>query len=168
MRQCSNCTYKDEKEFRILRNGRVAKLCNRCSDVRKKYVKEHRVEINKKSRERYNMSYHERALYMANKRQSRITGTPRCRYNQYRNNAKQRGIVFELSYEQFMELWQKDCFYCGNNIPTIGIDRIDSDGSYNIENVVPCCTTCNYMKKSLKQDTFFEQCFKINNLHYKK
>ena len=46
MRQCSNCTYKDEKEFRILRNGRVAKLCNRCSDVRKKYVFEQCFKIN--------------------------------------------------------------------------------------------------------------------------
>lgn len=42
-------------------------------------------------------------------------------------------------------MWKKPCYYCGTDIKTIGIDRINSDGSYSTatNGVVPCCRFCN-------------------------
>lgn len=79
----------------------------------------------------------------------------------YKQNGKIRGFDYELTEEQFAEITQKDCHYCGarpgqtingkrnrNNGDYIynGIDRIDNIRGYTIDNVVPCCGTCNRAK----------------------
>lgn len=46
-------------------------------------------------------------------------------------------------------LFKQNCFYCDKNPTTNhynGIDRINSNGNYEINNVVPACTGCNQMK----------------------
>lgn len=37
-----------------------------------------------------------------------------------------------------------------------GIDRVDPTKGYIIDNCVPCCTTCNYMKRILQRDEFLD------------
>ena len=54
--------------------------------------------------------------------------------------------MFELTFEEFMFYWQKPCIYCGIEIETIGIDRINSSVGYKLDNCVPCCTRCNLVK----------------------
>lgn len=96
----------------------------------------------------------------------------------YKNNAKSRNLDFDLSDEQFKKLTTSNCFYC-NQVPSMhtrnsnvkyknegiaefgnyiynGIDRIDSDLGYTIENCVPCCGICNIAKSNYKQDEFLE------------
>ena len=70
----------------------------------------------------------------------------RGRYNSYKSGAKRRSLPFELSFDEFMIFWQANCHYCGDQIATIGIDRIDSNVGYSLENCVPCCARCNYVK----------------------
>jgi hypothetical protein len=88
---------------------------------------------------------------------------PRGRYNAYKNDAKHSCIEFVLSFEEFMTLWQKSCTYCGSSIKTIGVDRIDSDGKYELSNVTSCCGTCNFMKKAMTTSEFLGHCQKITN-----
>lgn len=71
------------------------------------------------------------------------------KFLQYRSNAKKRNIDFDLTIEEFSKFWQKPCFYCGSDIDTIGIDRVDSDLGYVEGNMVPCCFTCNQSKNDL-------------------
>ena len=70
----------------------------------------------------------------------------RGKYTSYKRSAKQRGIPFDLTFDEFITFWQQDCNYCKRPVPTIGIDRIDSSIGYMLENCVSCCTICNYMK----------------------
>jgi hypothetical protein len=79
-------------------------------------------------------------------------------------NYKADGLLFE----EFYELSQMNCFYCGiepsNKIPSqsiysdetftySGLDRIDSSEGHIINNLVPCCIICNRMKnKDLLSD----------------
>lgn len=42
-----------------------------------------------------------------------------------------------------------------------GIDRKNNSRGYSIINCVPCCTTCNMMKKTLGYEEFLEHCNKI-------
>jgi hypothetical protein len=81
--------------------------------------------------------------------------TPATILGRYKLNAQKRHIPFELSILEFMALWQLPCYYCGAIIPTIGIDRVDNTKGYQFQNVVPCCSTCNFMKMSLTQDQFY-------------
>ena len=105
-------------------------------------------------------------------------------YEQYQSSAKVRNLNFNLSKEEYIEIVNKNCFYCGSKpelkqphrgkgkyvgvpIPYNGIDRIDSSIGYQKENCVPCCTKCNYMKSDMDVSLFTEHILKISN-HIKK
>ena len=81
--------------------------------------------------------------------------------NSYKGNARKKGLEYNLTETQFKEIVQRDCFYCGakpNNILNVkglngaytynGIDRIDNNKGYIVDNVVPCCKICNEAKKT--------------------
>ena len=59
-------------------------------------------------------------------------------------------LKFELSKKEFNSIKSMNCYLCGkenNKGHTNGIDRIDSNKGYEIDNVLPCCANCNYLKK---------------------
>lgn len=87
--------------------------------------------------------------------------TPKRRFDTYKGMAKQRGHLFELTYSEFLVFWQKPCSYCGDSIKTIGIDRLDNTVGYTVENCVPCCETCNKMKRMQTKDEFLDRCHRI-------
>jgi hypothetical protein len=83
----------------------------------------------------------------------------------YQRGAKKRGLLWDLTTEQFDALTAEACFYCGlppSNVyflknkdgapragdPFVysGIDRIDAGRGYTPDNTVPCCTICNMAK----------------------
>jgi hypothetical protein len=92
------------------------------------------------------------------------------RYQRYKKRAEIKGIEFDFTKEDFINLSTKHCFYCGNEpaehnpykhksqmhndtktratVYTNGLDRIDSNKGYTKENCVPCCPMCNWMKNS--------------------
>jgi 5-methylcytosine-specific restriction endonuclease McrA len=94
---------------------------------------------------------------------------------QYKRNAKKRGQNYELTEKQFAEITKKDCHYCGakpNNVTKHsiqsfgkyiynGIDRINSNKGYTIENIVPCCKLCNQAKNDLTLQEFKDLIEKI-------
>lgn len=105
----------------------------------------------------------------------------------YKGNAKSRGYEFILSDIEFTKLIKDNCYYC-NAIPPMkqlsrtnqtmhwtneyasnmkieahGIDRIDNNLGYTLNNCVTCCTQCNYMKRAYSQQEFIEQCIRIAN-----
>lgn len=86
---------------------------------------------------------------------------PYRREGALRSGAIKRGIAYELTREQLMSLWQKPCVYCGGEIVTVGVDRVDNTKGYVMENVVPCCATCNSMKSSMELVDFVRRCATI-------
>lgn len=91
--------------------------------------------------------------------------------NVYGNNYKDGNITFE----QFIELSQMNCYYCGNkpentynrykgkrktvlqnisvgNFYYNGLDRLDNSKVHDLDNVVTCCKWCNAAK--LKRTSF--------------
>lgn len=83
----------------------------------------------------------------------------------YIQSARYRNIAFELTKEKFEELISLACYYCAsyNENQVIGIDRLDSKKHYTIDNCVPCCKICNFMKGTLSKNTFILQAHKIAN-----
>lgn len=88
-------------------------------------------------------------------------------FNTYKRNAKKRDRGFLLTKEQFKQLSQQDCFYCGTKPHNIaqhkygigkfiynGIDRIDNNKGYVVNNCVACCFVCNEWKKARTQQEF--------------
>lgn len=89
--------------------------------------------------------------------------TPRGKFTHYKKGATSRGYLFSLTFDEFMTFWQKPCHYCGDNIETVGIDRVDNSHGYTLKNSVPCCKTCNDMKKTLDVNFFIKKCKQIVN-----
>lgn len=85
-----------------------------------------------------------------------------CVYASLKDNAKRRKIFFNLSKEVVKKLSKEVCYYCGSEPSNIkapknscysiepykynGIDRIDSSKGYEENNVVSCCSFCNFAK----------------------
>jgi hypothetical protein len=95
-------------------------------------------------------------------------------YNDYKRGALDRKLEFDLSIKDFEFLVFQDCFYCGSSLSNSwkkpdmkkelkynGIDRVDNNKGYNIENCVPCCRICNSMKSKMKKDDFLNHIIKI-------
>lgn len=91
--------------------------------------------------------------------------SPDRKYAMYKAQAKSRGIIFSLSFEQFMEFWQKPCYYSGDAIETIGLDRVVNSVGYVLGNIVPCCKACNKMKLTMTQDEFVGICSRVAARH---
>lgn len=83
-------------------------------------------------------------------------------YNHYKQRAKRKNINFKLNKEEFKKLTQGNCNYCGIVPKQIispkrkgwepyvynGIDRIDSNKGYVLENCITCCGQCNRAKNT--------------------
>jgi hypothetical protein len=90
-------------------------------------------------------------------------------YRVYKKNANSRNLNFNLTIKEFKEICQNKCFYCGYQpIGTYnGIDRINSDLHYTLDNCISCCRICNIMKNDKNKDDFIKICIhiaKVNNL----
>ena len=76
--------------------------------------------------------------------------------------AKRRKLKFDIGFDPFIKLLQRDCCYCGSPPSTIqknprgngdfvynGLDRVNNDLGYTVDNVVPCCNVCNRAKGAM-------------------
>lgn len=90
-------------------------------------------------------------------------------FNTYKTGAKNRGLCFELSTEQFAEILKHRCYYCGCEPKQMyrkkfygedrkfrynGIDRYDNSVGYTEENCLPCCKTYNFAKSNKEGQEF--------------
>jgi len=82
-----------------------------------------------------------------------------CRYSKYKDGAKRKGLEFNLTLEQFEKITFQICCYCGKyaeNKKYCGVDRVDNDIGYKLNNCVPCCEVCNMMKRELTKKKFLD------------
>jgi hypothetical protein len=95
-------------------------------------------------------------------------------FRQYKRGARLRNYNFDLSLDEFVRLCEQDCFYCGSlpsnkrknrsgngDFTYNGIDRVDNEKGYTLDNCVPCCKRCNRLKMDLSQSFFFDHIVKI-------
>jgi len=111
-------------------------------------------------------------------------------YREYKSNARNRDIQFDLTLQQFIEIIRNNCKYCGavpspkslylksngeqkrnygnvaiqKSIANInGVDRIDSSKGYSTDNCVACCSDCNEMKMDRTLSEFINKIKSILN-----
>ncbi|AYV75816.1 MAG: hypothetical protein Terrestrivirus3_85 [Terrestrivirus sp.] len=79
-------------------------------------------------------------------------------YVDIKYKAKLRNINFELSKDEYENTIKYCCYYCKNtNNNKNALDRLDSNKSYNKDNVVSCCGVCNLMKNDYSLDDFISK-----------
>lgn len=134
MKYCNTCCKNLPFEFFIGCKNKITKTCEKCRESNHTQDllrdKEHRNELTRNSiKEKY-----------------------RC----YIKDCPKRNLTFALSYDDFVYITQSLCYYCGiiQTRGFNGIDRIDSNKDYILENCVSCCQMCNYMKGSIGYSIF--------------
>ncbi len=88
-------------------------------------------------------------------------------FKEYVFGAARRGIEFALTVDEFLSLSSSGCSYCGSAPTRIkttasntgeflcnGIDRVDNEAGYTVENCVSCCATCNRAKLAMSKSEF--------------
>ncbi len=95
----------------------------------------------------------------------------------YKRGAKDRGLEFEISVDEFRELTKSVCHYCGaapsqkltngKCAPYVynGIDRADNSKGYTKDNVRPCCGNCNLAKRTMNESEFIALAIAISDRH---
>ena len=89
------------------------------------------------------------------------------RMREYERQARNRGLIWVLSKEEFNVLTSQNCVYCGaepqegyknkehNGCAKMnGIDRVDNSRGYEWNNCVPACKTCNGAKCRMTKTDF--------------
>jgi hypothetical protein len=90
-------------------------------------------------------------------------------FGRYKAGAKKRSIAWSLTKEQFTNLIQQNCGYCGVEPRQLwksggirvavlynGLDRKNNTIGYTEENTVTACEICNKAKRDLSEDEFYE------------
>jgi hypothetical protein len=86
-------------------------------------------------------------------------------FKNYKDQAAQRGVLFDLTRDEFVQLTEQPCYYCGcaprhikkpnhsNGSHTYnGVDRVDNSKGYTTDNCVPACRPCNSAKNAVTKD----------------
>jgi len=94
----------------------------------------------------------------------------------HKHNAKQRNLEQILTDEQIIAIHKENCHYCGTPPSNIssqlrvnglyvynGIDRLNNEKGYTLDNVVPCCKQCNHAKSDQTYDEFMNWLKRIHS-----
>lgn len=101
-------------------------------------------------------------------------------FSSYKRGALLRNIEFHLSFDDVINLSQQNCHYCGiepsNSTKAInkngatqilwnGIDRINNEIGYTLENCVTACKQCNFAKFKFSYKEFKDYLKRIGNFY---
>lgn len=179
---CVQCGIRFTTSNFSLRSDRNAynSICNTCKTARgNKYSQIHRAKNkgnpailrrNAETHRAYVATHSDQIQTQAEMRQN----NPIAKLGVYRSSACQKQLHFQESDAAlFMKQFVSPCYYCGisvNDSNTLnGLDRINNDFGYIKDNVVACCTQCNYMKgSSLSVEQFVAQARQICANHQNK
>ena len=99
-------------------------------------------------------------------------------YSHMKRRNKRLGFLDCMPLAEFAKLIKSPCKYCGIDsskeiedrlnesksmkrlsnhvLKCNGVDRINPDGGYTIENSVPCCKFCNFAKHTMQEVEFYK------------
>lgn len=76
--------------------------------------------------------------------------TPEGRYSALVSEAGRRGLSMTIPFLDFVSLLSQACEYCEEVEIAANtgyrLDRIENSLGYSVQNVVPCCTSCNRIR----------------------
>lgn len=106
-------------------------------------------------RRREDPEYRERQRQHCRSSYAKTGMTPRHHFSSLRGGARKRDYVFEITFENFLDITAKPCYYCNRDLQ-VGVDRIDNTEGYILENCRPCCKHCNHAKRDMTEEQFYD------------
>jgi len=181
LKKCTNCTRGLQPIHEFLNEkGRECSTCNKCRTKGKKYdtKPERREAHNKLQKEKgyykewrakqleerpdefreHNNEINRQWKFENSEHMARWSRTSvNTRLDALKHAAERRGIEWKLADDDAKQMLTSPCVYCKHidlEVRVNGIDRLDSNVCYIVENCRPCCKNCNYMKGTYDPKTF--------------
>jgi len=175
-RKKDTTTAEQQEAERLRLNARVRDYIHRKKDTMT--AEQHKIA----SKHREEKRIYARAYYARNKEDILLTArlkakvdslaviptkSNHARFLQLKNNATKRGIVFELTEDEFAAKCGSDngrCWYC-NVVPSdlgFHLDRVNNGGPYVADNLVISCWPCNRMKSNDRVRDFVQSIYNIH------
>lgn len=82
-------------------------------------------------------------------------------WRRYKYRAKKAGLEITITLKDFKKITNQPCVYCDEEERQRGIDRVDNNKGYVIDNCASCCGKCNMMKMKQTKEEFLEHIEKI-------
>ena len=152
--------YQNDKEYRDCILSKKKAWNNKPENKIKRYNYNQKPEV-KERKKIYDIEYRKTNKEKISKQSKKRSLQPEKKFNSYLNGAKKRNINWNLSYNEFITFWQKPCFYCNGSISTIGLDRVNNNKGYSLDNLVSCCKICNRMKSNMDYVDWINQIKKL-------
>jgi hypothetical protein len=95
----------------------------------------------------------------------RVNNPLKARYSQMKVQCKLHGVELGLEYEDLCAFFkeQATCYYCGGANTTYGLDRIDNDKGFSLDNCIPSCKVCNNLKRNSTLSAFLERAERLKD-----
>jgi hypothetical protein len=95
----------------------------------------------------------------------RTSNPLKSRYSQMKMQCKHQGVELALEYEQMCAFFpeQTACYYCGGPNTTNGLDRVDNNRGFSLDNCIPSCKVCNNLKRSSTLEAFLERAVRLKD-----
>lgn len=170
MKTCNTCLQAKNLEF-FYKTGTECKVCKNKRSIenrkkleigssgkeyllkKKKYIKEWRKNNKEKHREHCRRS-----------KEKHKTGI-NFKYITLRRSAKKRNLKLEIKKEQYTAIIKdRICYYCDYDFTQetgSNLNRINSNEGYFLENVKPCCSTCNKIMNKFTKEELKSRLIKI-------
>ena len=167
MKHCSGCEKdKEVGEFPIdrSRNDGHGAYCKSCKKIIRRSYYEKYMQMEKSRSMKWNSENKQR--YNDNHKRF-VEKNVDYRFSVMKAAAKRRGIIFDLDFSEYLPLTLLPCHYCGDSLPRRGggLDRVDNNKGYSVDNIVPCCQYCNQAKMNQTQSEFIARCVRIAEKH---
>jgi hypothetical protein len=113
------------------------------SERAKAYRAIHRERLNQ-----YNRDYRKKNAERIDTVNREWKKRPENRIKIAQRSARDRGLEWSISLDEFRSLVSLPCHYCSGSTEGTGagLDRIDNSLGYSVSNVLPCCTACNKIR----------------------
>lgn len=159
--------------------------CKSCLNKFQRYVKYRENKIEEIGREAFRRHNTEKHREWTNENTEHLEEYNRIYTNSvngicsvYYSSAKAKKLLEpNMTIKQFKEmieiLIKQDCYYCGRiaiegSLEDFragdynGVDRLNSNDTYNVNNCVPCCKHCNLIKKNMDIASFIRKSCEIS------
>lgn len=131
------------------------KKCSDCKSKEKHEISTH-IEL---LREKYDVTPITTPISTLSSKQEEIIISVSELWRSIQKGAYNRELLFTITETDFERLAILPCYYCGFYSKTRlnGIDRIDNNKGYIIDNCITCCKMCNIIKNSQHPNEFLDK-----------
>ena len=90
----------------------------------------------------------------AQRKHDRKTNHALTIFRDCRHSDKRSGRTNDLTKDFVALTINRDCFYCGETLLRMSLDRVDNSKGHTMDNVIPACVRCNYIRKDMPYDAW--------------